>query len=44
MEGGQYDFRANNMNQLRSKADELEKLRDAKKKKINPKVMNMIEE
>jgi structural maintenance of chromosome 2 len=43
-EGTQYYFEAMDMNDLRNGAEELEKSQRAKKKKVNPKVMNMLEE
>lgn len=43
--GTPYDFESiGDMNQLREQAQNLEAQKDAKKKKVNPKVMNMIEE
>lgn len=39
---GVYDFKSMNMKQLQARATELEKTRDKKQKKINPKVMNTI--
>jgi structural maintenance of chromosome 2 len=41
--GGPYDFDQVNINQSREKARELEDMQKGMKKKINPKVLNMIE-
>ena len=41
--GTQYDFEATDMASLREKAKELEDQQKGMKKKINPKVLNMIE-
>ena len=41
--GSTFDFSANDMGQLREKARELEEQQKGMKKKINPKVLNMID-
>jgi len=41
--GGQFDFDAVNIPQAKEKARELEETQKGMKKKINPKVMNMID-
>jgi hypothetical protein len=40
----QYDFSAGNIDQLRAKAQELEKAQAASKKNLNPKAIAMIEQ
>jgi structural maintenance of chromosome 2 len=42
-EGTQYDFAAVDMTKLKDKARELEETQKGIKKKINPKVLNMID-
>lgn len=41
--GSAFDFAANDMGRLREKARELEEQQKGMKKKINPKVLNMID-
>lgn len=41
--GSQYDFDAIDVNQLKEKAVELENAQKGMRKKVNPKVINMIE-
>lgn len=41
--GSQYDFKANDINGLNDKRRELEEQQKGMKKKINPKVLNMID-
>jgi len=41
--GSQYDFSKHDMGQLRDRARELEEQQRGMKKKVNPKVMNMID-
>ncbi|KAF5360038.1 hypothetical protein D9758_007643 [Tetrapyrgos nigripes] len=43
-EGTQYYFEAMDVAEMRANAEELEKSQRAKKKKVNPKVMNMLED
>lgn len=42
--GTQYDFSGNDMQQIRKSTVDLENFVRDKKKKVNPKVMNMIDE
>lgn len=41
--GSPYDFAANDMTRLKEKARELEEQQKGMKKKVNPKVLNMID-
>ena len=41
--GSAYDFQANDMNQMREKARELEEQQKGMKKKVNPKVLHTID-
>ena len=41
--GSAYDFAANDMNQMREKARELEEQQKGMKKKVNPKVLHTID-
>lgn len=42
--GGPFNFKAMNMEELDAKAKNLEKSKESKKKKLNPKVMIMIDQ